>query len=249
MWTDTTRALRARRGLNLPSDLTDAEWAVLEPLLPPASHVGRSRKWPTRRIVEAMLYLLRGGLPWRMLPPCFPPVSTVRRWFLSLARRQPVADYEPCAAHGFVRDQGSAGLAVGGGDRIKILQMAASPLAVRLGSMAPSQSADADSNVQFAWHDDFPENERGCDSGVHAIGRSFGIVPRRKERRFSCRRRPSSAMPIARSPPSSFRVTCSSGRSVTALPPPLNKQPSCPSDGSRMSTLWSWHCSFRHAAT
>ena len=36
---------------------------------------------PMRRIVEAILYLLRGGLPWRMLPPCFPPVSTVRRWF------------------------------------------------------------------------------------------------------------------------------------------------------------------------
>jgi transposase len=34
-----------------------------------------------RRIIEAILYLLRGGLPWRMLPPCFPPVSTVRRWF------------------------------------------------------------------------------------------------------------------------------------------------------------------------
>ncbi|MGQ7445317.1 transposase, partial [Streptococcus suis] len=42
---------------------------------------GRPRKWPLRRIVEAILYLLRGGLPWRMLPPCFPPVSTVRRWF------------------------------------------------------------------------------------------------------------------------------------------------------------------------
>ncbi len=48
---------------------------------PPASHVGRPHKWPLRRIVEALLYLLRGGLPWRMLPPCFPPVSTVRRWF------------------------------------------------------------------------------------------------------------------------------------------------------------------------
>ena len=81
MWTDTTRALHARSELALPSDLTNAEWAVLEPLLPPASHVGRPRKWPLRRIVEALLYLLRGGLPWRMLPPCFPPVSTVRRWF------------------------------------------------------------------------------------------------------------------------------------------------------------------------
>ena len=81
MWTDTTRVQYARAALTLPSDLTDAEWAVLEPFFPPPSHVGRPRKWPLRRIIEAILYLLRGGLPWRMLPPCFPPVSTVRRWF------------------------------------------------------------------------------------------------------------------------------------------------------------------------
>ena len=80
MWTDTTRAHHARAGLALPSDLTDAEWAVLEPFFPPPSHVGRPRKWPMRRTVEAILFLLRGGLPWRMLPPCFPPVSSVRRW-------------------------------------------------------------------------------------------------------------------------------------------------------------------------
>jgi transposase len=81
MWTDTTRAHHARGGLALPSDLTDGEWAVLEPFFPPPSVVGRPRKWPIRRIVEAILYLLRGGLPWRMLPPGFPPVSTVQRWF------------------------------------------------------------------------------------------------------------------------------------------------------------------------
>ncbi len=46
MWTDTTRAQYARAGLALPSDLTYAEWSVLEPLLPPASFVGRPRKWP-----------------------------------------------------------------------------------------------------------------------------------------------------------------------------------------------------------
>ena len=81
MWTDTTCVQFARAGLALPSDLTDAEWAVLEPFLPPPAFVGRSRNWLMRRIVEAILDLLRGGLPWRMLPPCFPPVSTVRRWF------------------------------------------------------------------------------------------------------------------------------------------------------------------------
>jgi putative transposase len=50
-------------------------------VFPAPCRVGRARTWPLRRIVEAILYLLRGGLPWRMLPHCFPPVSTVRRWF------------------------------------------------------------------------------------------------------------------------------------------------------------------------
>jgi transposase len=80
MWTDTARAQYARAELASPSDLTDAEWALLEPFLPPASHVGRPRKCPLRRIVEAILSLLRGRLPWRMLPTYFAPVSTVRRW-------------------------------------------------------------------------------------------------------------------------------------------------------------------------
>ncbi len=81
MWTATTRAHHARKGLALPSDLTDNEWAVLKPCFPPPCHVGRPRKWPMRRIIEALLYLLRGGLPWRMLPSGFPPATTVQRWF------------------------------------------------------------------------------------------------------------------------------------------------------------------------
>lgn len=82
MWTDITRAQHARKGLRLPSDLTDAEWAVLEPLLPAGSRVGRPRKWPLRSIVNALFYLLRGGLPWRMLPKgLFPPMTTVQHYF------------------------------------------------------------------------------------------------------------------------------------------------------------------------
>jgi len=81
MWTDTARVHYARADLALPSDLTDAEWAVLQPFFPPPLHVRRPRRWLLRRIIEAILYLLRGGLPRRMLLPCFPPVSTVRRWF------------------------------------------------------------------------------------------------------------------------------------------------------------------------
>jgi transposase len=81
MWTATTRAHHMRDGLRFASDVTDAEWTVLEPLLPPISPVGRRPAWPLRELVNAMFYVLRGGIPWRMLPPCFPPRQTVYGWF------------------------------------------------------------------------------------------------------------------------------------------------------------------------
>jgi len=81
MWTATTRVQHRRDGLRFASDLTDAEWAVILPLLPPLSPVGRPPEWPLREIVNAVFYVLRGGIPWRMLPPCFPPRQTVYGWF------------------------------------------------------------------------------------------------------------------------------------------------------------------------
>lgn len=80
MWADTTRALFARAQLALPSNLIEAEWAVLKPFFPPPYHVCRLRKWSMRRIIEAILYLLCGRLLRPILPPV-PTVSTVRRWF------------------------------------------------------------------------------------------------------------------------------------------------------------------------
>jgi putative transposase len=55
-----------RDGLRFASDLTDAEWAVLQPLLPPPASVGRPPAWPMRMIVDAIFYVLRGGIPWRV---------------------------------------------------------------------------------------------------------------------------------------------------------------------------------------
>ena len=81
MWTATTRAQHKRDGLRFASDLTDAEWAVIERLLPPPSATGRPPEWPMREIVNAIVYVLRGGIPWRLLPPCFPPRQTVYGWF------------------------------------------------------------------------------------------------------------------------------------------------------------------------
>jgi transposase len=81
MWSPTSRRQHSRAALRYGSDLTDAEWAILEPLLPPPCACGRKRKWPMRRIVEAILFIMRAGCAWDMLPDGFPPFLTVYRWF------------------------------------------------------------------------------------------------------------------------------------------------------------------------
>ena len=54
---------------------------MLEPLLPASSPVGRPPRWPMCEVINAIFYVLRGGIPWRMLPDCFPPRQTVYGWF------------------------------------------------------------------------------------------------------------------------------------------------------------------------
>src|SRR3954454_24564102 len=69
------------------SDLTEAEFAILEPLLPTRKTRGRLRSAALREILDAIFYVLRGGVPWRMLPDGFPPWKTAfhyfRQWRLS----------------------------------------------------------------------------------------------------------------------------------------------------------------------
>jgi transposase len=84
MWTPTTRRRHSRAGLRYGSDLTDAEWAILHPFLPAEAVCGRKRSWPMREIVNAICYVLRGGIAWRLVPDCFPPWGTVYRWFARL---------------------------------------------------------------------------------------------------------------------------------------------------------------------
>ena len=65
-----------------PTDLTDAEWQFIEPLLPkPRTKRGRKRQHPLREILNAIFYLLRAGCAWRMLPHDFPPWKTVYHYF------------------------------------------------------------------------------------------------------------------------------------------------------------------------
>src|SRR5262245_47382272 len=62
------------------TDLTDAQFSVLEPLLPPPKARGRSRA-DLRAVLDGILYLARTGCQWRLLPPDFPPWSTVHTWY------------------------------------------------------------------------------------------------------------------------------------------------------------------------
>jgi putative transposase len=64
-----------------PSDVTDTQWARLEPLLPPAPGGGRRRTVHLRAIVDAILYVDKDGCAWRALPHDFPPEGTVRHYF------------------------------------------------------------------------------------------------------------------------------------------------------------------------
>ncbi len=81
MWTETTRPKYERSDLRYASDLTDAEWDVIEPLLPPRKQLGRPRTTEMREVVNAILYMARSGCQWRMLPKEFPPRSTVQGYF------------------------------------------------------------------------------------------------------------------------------------------------------------------------
>ena len=64
-----------------PSDLADAQWALIVLHIPPEPGGGRPRKTDLRDVVDAVLYLLRTGCQWRYLPGDFPPKSTVWRYF------------------------------------------------------------------------------------------------------------------------------------------------------------------------
>src|ERR1700728_2880351 len=82
MWTKEHRETHRQSGHGFPGGLTDARWARLEPLIPPAKTGGRPRRTDMRAAMNAILYLLRTGCPWRYLPgDGFPPRSTVYNIF------------------------------------------------------------------------------------------------------------------------------------------------------------------------
>lgn len=80
-WTEITRRQYARTCSRYATDLTDDEWAMIEPHMPASRRLGRPRTADLREVVNALLYIASSGCRWRLLPKDFPPFSTVQNYF------------------------------------------------------------------------------------------------------------------------------------------------------------------------
>ena len=78
--------LRAMERKPYPTDLTDRQWMLIEPLIPPEKPGGRHRSVDLREVLNAIFYLLRSGCQWRNLPHDLPPWGTVSYYFYRFAR-------------------------------------------------------------------------------------------------------------------------------------------------------------------
>ena len=81
MWTEENRDRHDRSKLRYPSDLTDAEWRLIAPLIPPARRGGNKRTVVMREVVNGVMYVLSTGCQWNALPKDLPPKSTVNDYF------------------------------------------------------------------------------------------------------------------------------------------------------------------------
>ena len=82
MWKPEHRRAAERNGLRYPSDLTDAEWAIAGPMIPPGRHGGRKRSVDVREVLNGIFYVLSTGCQWQAVPKDLPPKSTVHHYFM-----------------------------------------------------------------------------------------------------------------------------------------------------------------------
>ena len=81
MWTSKNRRRYDRSRLRYPSDVTDEEWALVEPLIPPAKRGGNRRHVVVREVINGLMYILSTGCQWRAIPTDLPPRSTLYDYF------------------------------------------------------------------------------------------------------------------------------------------------------------------------
>ncbi len=81
MWTTENRGRYDRTRRRYPSDLTDEEWGLIKPLIPPAKRGGNKRTVNEREIVNGLMYILSTGCQWAFIPRDLPPRSTLNDYF------------------------------------------------------------------------------------------------------------------------------------------------------------------------
>src|SRR5260370_16806923 len=81
MWTNENRGRYDRSNLRYPNDLTDEEWSIIGPLIPPAKRGGNRRHVVVREVINGLMYILSTGCQWRAIPKGLPPPSTLFAFF------------------------------------------------------------------------------------------------------------------------------------------------------------------------
>ena len=146
VWTDDNRARYDRRGQRYPSDLTEAEWIILDPLLPVAQGQGRPRVYVLREIMNGIRYVQRYGIPWDALPKDLPPHSICYDYWRVLTDS---GHLERINHHLVMADREKAG------------REASPTLAI-----IDAQSVKCDA----------PQGERGFDAGKKVVGRKRHVA-------------------------------------------------------------------------
>ena len=85
-WNETTQEQYRRPMDRFETDLTDEEWAVIAPLIPPPGRMGRPRELDMREVFNAVQFILGTGCQWRAIPKCFPPFTSVQNHFYAWCR-------------------------------------------------------------------------------------------------------------------------------------------------------------------
>ena len=154
MWTKENRGRYDRSKLRYPSDVTNEEWALIEPLIPPAKGGGKTRTVLMREVVNGLMFVLSTGCQWRAIPKDLPPKSTVYGYFdlwtwdgtigcihealYAACREQAGRDASPTAA---IIDSQSVKSAEKGGSMIRLALMPARRSTARSGTFSSIRKA------------------------------------------------------------------------------------------------------------
>ena len=171
MWTNKNRARYDRSKLRYPSDVTDEEWELMVPLIPPGKSGGGKRTVIMREVVNGLMYVLSTGCQWRAIPTDLPPKSTVYDYFDlwtydGTLQRIHHALYEQC------REQA---------------QREASPTAAIIDSQSV-KSAEKDAMGRAA-RTMAPSSLQRINGAPHATAERFEQIPRSSRTRCNTNRR------------------------------------------------------------